>query len=61
MVLEVAAEMSHDELVRSLPELFAPEATPASPEGSEEPDMNTPRPEAIDEIVEAAQKEDPER
>ena len=61
MVLEVAAEMSQDELVRSLPELFAPDRAPAPPEASEEPDMNTPRPEAIDEIVEAAEKEDPER
>lgn len=53
----MAADMSHDELVRSLPELFAPDPTPALPEGSEEPDMNTPRPEVIDEIVESAEKE----
>lgn len=65
MVSEVAAEMSHDELVRSLPELFAPDrlqvTEPALPEASEEPDMNTPRPEAIDEIVESAETDDPQR
>lgn len=48
-------EMSHEELVRSLPELFAPEPPPAPapalPEASEEPDMNTPRPDVIEEIV----------
>lgn len=42
------APTTHDELVRSLPELFAPE--PAPSEGSEEPDLNIPRPEVLAEI-----------
>ena len=41
-----------------VPELFAPDPTPALPEGSEEPDMNTPRPEVMDEIVESAETEE---
>jgi hypothetical protein len=51
----IERDMTHEELVRSLPELFAPEPppapAPAPPEASEEPDMNTPRPDVIEDIV----------
>lgn len=49
---------THEELVAALPELFAPEPAappapePAPPEASEEPDLNTPRPEILKEAGE---------